>query len=86
MLDTSLGVHAGLAGSRRRGLCRRTSRTCRILGGASARTLGLVPGGGLSTDPGAGPGRGPWRLPSRASGAEGGGAPEPGKGSQVSEE
>ena len=47
---------------------------------------GLVPGGALSTDPGAGPGRGPWHLPSRASGAEGGGAPEPGKGSQVSEE
>ena len=44
MLDTSLGVHAGLAGFRRRGLCRRTSRTCRILGGASAQTLGLAPG------------------------------------------
>ena len=54
------------------------------------RGLSTDPGGGpargLGMDPGAGPGRGPWRLPSRASGAEGGGAPEPGKGSQVSEE
>lgn len=63
MLDTSLGVHAGLAGSRRRGLCRRTSRTCRILGGASARTLGVVLGGASAWTQGLVPGGGPGVFP-----------------------
>ena len=62
MLDTSLGVHAGLAGFRRRGLCRRTSRTCRILGGASAQTLGLAPGEASARTLGLVPGGGSART------------------------